>query len=279
MRAVATLIAALAVASSATAQVAERKTLTLDGAKRLAGYAVAAARQAGAGGVYAVVDEGGHLLYLERLDGTFAAGAAVAQGKARTAALFQKPTGFFEKLVNDGRTAMVTVDFTPLQGGVPVVVDGQVIGAIGVSGAKSAAQDEELAQAAVAAFGAALAGGETVTYLERATVDAAFRRGEPLLETGEYKIHASRREAPGVPEVHTAETDIIYVLDGSATFVTGGTLVDGQPTAPEEVRGRDIQDGTVRTIARGDVLVVPAGTPHWFKEVAGPVTYYVVKAR
>jgi glc operon protein GlcG len=77
---------------------------------------------------------------------TFAAGAKISIGKARTAVLFKRPTRFFEDVINKGRTAMATLnDFTPLQGGIPIVVDGQIIDAIGVSGAASAPQDEELA--------------------------------------------------------------------------------------------------------------------------------------
>ena len=75
-----------------------------------------------AGGVIAVVDDGGNLMALERVDGTFAAGANISIGKARTAALFQKPTAFFEDIIAKGRTAMVALnDFTPLQGGVPII--------------------------------------------------------------------------------------------------------------------------------------------------------------
>lgn len=105
------------------------------------------------GGAIAVVDDGGHLVALLRLDGSFPAAAEVAIGKARTAALFRKPTRVFEDLINQGRVTMTTVaavtDFTPLQGGVPLLRDAMVIGAIGVSGAASAAQDEQIAQAAV----------------------------------------------------------------------------------------------------------------------------------
>jgi len=135
------------VAASTHAQVADKKGLTLEGAKKLIAVAAAEAKQKNApGGVIAVVDEGGNLMALERLDGTFAAGANISIGKARTAALFKKPTKFFEDLINKGRTAMAALpDFTPLQGGVPIVVGDQLIGAVGVSGAASAQQDEELA--------------------------------------------------------------------------------------------------------------------------------------
>lgn len=143
------LLASAMAASPARAQdISDRHALTLAGARKVIAAAVSFARENQTTGVIAVVDEGGNLVAVERLDGTFAAGANVSIGKARTAALFRKPTSALEKIVNDGRTAMTALpDFTPLQGGVPIEVDGQIVGAVGVSGAKSAAQDEELALA------------------------------------------------------------------------------------------------------------------------------------
>ncbi len=123
----------------------------------------------------------------------------------------------------------------------------------------------------------AAAQASAVTYIEAGKVAAAFARGAPLLEIGEYKIHASRREAPGQAEVHVRDTDIIYVLEGSASFVTGGKVVEGKTMAPDEIRGARIDGGKVYRLTRGDVMVVPNGTPHWFKEVDAPFLYYVVK--
>src|ERR1043166_5145955 len=142
------------VIAPANAQIIEKKSLNLDGAKKAIAAAVDYAKKNNApGGVVAVVDEGGNLMALERLDGTFAMGATISVGKARTAVLFKKPTRFFEELINKGRTAMTAVDrFTPLIGGIPIVIDGQVVGGIGVSGAASANQDEELALAAANAL-------------------------------------------------------------------------------------------------------------------------------
>lgn len=111
------------------------------------------AKDNGVAPAVAIVDEGGNLLYLARPETSFAAGANVSIGKARTSAIFKKPTAFFEETINQGRFTMTALpDFTPLQGGVPIVHDGQVIGAIGVSGAKSAQQDEEVAKAGAAAI-------------------------------------------------------------------------------------------------------------------------------
>jgi uncharacterized protein GlcG (DUF336 family) len=150
-RALALLLVA-STTSFADESVATKKTLTLEGARKAIAAALAEAKKNNATGVVAVVDDGGNLMALERLDGTFAAGANVSIGKARTAVLFKKPTKFFEDVIAKGRTAMVTVDFTPLQGGIPILVDGQVLGGIGVSGASSAQQDEELALAGAAAL-------------------------------------------------------------------------------------------------------------------------------
>jgi glc operon protein GlcG len=144
------LLAATARAESPTV---ERVVLTIEGAKKAAAAAVAEARAHQDAGAIAIVDEGGNLLYLERLDGTFPAGANVSIGKARTAALFQKPTAAFEEIIKGGRTPMIAlVDFTPLQGGVPIVVGNRVIGAIGVSGAASQQRDEAVAKAGAAAL-------------------------------------------------------------------------------------------------------------------------------
>ena len=93
----------------------------------------------------------GTCCYFVRLDGSFAASANVAIGKARTSAMFRKPTKDFEDIINKGRFTMTALpDFTPLQGGVPIVHNGHVVGAIGVSGAKSAQQDEDVARAGAA---------------------------------------------------------------------------------------------------------------------------------
>ncbi len=155
-----TVLALLAIASFAFADehteaghVAAKRSLTLEGAKHVAEAAAKFAKDNGAAPSIAIVDEGGNLLYLARPETSFAAGACVSIGKARTSAIFKKPTGFFEDTINKGRFTMTALpDFTPLQGGVPIVHDGQIIGAIGVSGAKSAAQDEEVAKAGAALF-------------------------------------------------------------------------------------------------------------------------------
>jgi glc operon protein GlcG len=225
-------------ATSSFAQIAPKKGLTLEGARTVIAGAVAEAKRLNApGGVIAVVDEGGNLMALERLDGTFAAGANISIGKARTSALFKRPTKVFEEIIKNGRTPMVALnDFTPLQGGVPIEVEGQIVGAVGVSGAASAQQDEELAIAGANALKNVHNAMSSISYFQHDKVKAAFVKGMPLTEVDGYKIHASHRDDAGMAEVHERDTDIIYVLEGSATFVTGGNVVNGKTTATNEVR-------------------------------------------
>lgn len=282
VKATATLLVAFAATTSSAQSTAPKQTLTQAGAKKVIAAAIAKAKEVNApGAVIAVVDDGGNLMAVERLDGTFAAGGLISIGKARTAAIFKRPTSVFEKIIREGRTPMVALDdFTPLQGGVPIEIDGQIVGAVGVSGAASAQQDEELALAGAHALSMNSNGtsaNATVTFFDSKGVATAFVKGQPLLENGEYKIHASHRDGPGKSELHEHETDIFYVLEGTATFVTGGTVVGGQMISPGEIRGAGIAGGETRKLAKGDVVVVPRGVPHWFKEVKAPFNYYVVK--
>ena len=128
------------------AQVATQMNITLEAAKKVAADAEAYAKKNLAPGAsIAIVDNGGNLIYLQRLDHSFAASADVAIQKAKTAAQFNAPSKKLEDGVNNGRYALITVGRTFLQGGIPIIYNGETIGAIGVSGAASAAQDEEIA--------------------------------------------------------------------------------------------------------------------------------------
>jgi mannose-6-phosphate isomerase-like protein (cupin superfamily) len=118
-----------------------------------------------------------------------------------------------------------------------------------------------------------------VTLIAHDQVSGAFAKGKPLIEVGDYKIHASRRDSAGIAEIHTRDTDIAYILQGSATLVTGGTAVGVKSIGPEELRGSAIKGGETRKLGPGDVVVIPNGVPHWFKEVKAPFLYYVVKVR
>ncbi|HMX37155.1 MAG TPA: heme-binding protein [Ferruginibacter sp.] len=142
------LIAAVLFSIPVKAQVLATKNISLEAARKVVAEAVIYAKANNApGGAIAVVDAGGNLVYLERLDNTFAAASEVAIKKANTAALFKAPSSKLENSINGGRQALITVGHTFLQGGIPIIYQGLVIGAIGVSGSASAQQDEDMANA------------------------------------------------------------------------------------------------------------------------------------
>jgi len=116
-----------------------------------------------------------------------------------------------------------------------------------------------------------------VTYVDHDKVAAALASGGNLVTAPDLSISMNRRTAAGQVEVHDKETDTFYVLDGEASFVTGGVMIGGRVSRPNQQLGSDIQGGETRRLSKGDVIVIPAGTPHWFKEVQRPVSYYVVK--
>ena len=294
------VVIAMLTSISYAESVADKRGLTLEGAKKVIAATVAEAKRVNSpGGTIAVVDDGGNLLTLERLDQTFAASANIAIGKARTSALFKKPTKVFEDAIKGGRTSMVTLgsdlqNFTPLQGGIPLEWEGKVVGAIGVSGAASAQQDEELAIVGAKSLDnmemTEMTNGHTllpVTYIESQKVSASFAKGAVLVGEDEtmmhaarnYMVHASHRDKAGVVEIHEYDTDIVYVLKGSATLITGGTPEGTKTIAPHEFRAPTVNGGETRKLVPGDVVIIPNGVPHWFKEVEAPFDYYVVKVR
>jgi len=269
--------ALLAALNALATDLPEKKVLTLEAARQVAAAAAAEAQRRHARVVIAVVDDGGYPVYLERGNGAQVASSQVAIDKAHTAAIYRRPSKVFEEQVSQGRVSALALNgAVPLQGGLPLVAGDAVVGAIGVSG-ETPQEDEDIARVGAEAL-AAGAVASAVTYLDRDAVTAAFARGAPLLETPEYKVHASRRTGPGLIEVHSYETDVVYVLEGEATFVTGGRLLDGKVTAPGEIRGSQLEGGNVQQLAPGDVVVVPRGTPHWFREIGtAPFLYFVVK--
>jgi glc operon protein GlcG len=151
--AAAALTALALFAPAASAQLTTKKALTLDAAKKIAAAAEAEATKNKWTVVIAVVDDGGHLIYLQRLDGTQTGSIDVAIGKARTAMAFKRPTKVFDELAKT-RPAIVSIGDSAvlLEGGVPITVEGQVIGAVGVSGVTSQ-QDAQVAEAGIAALG------------------------------------------------------------------------------------------------------------------------------
>lgn len=116
-----------------------------------------------------------------------------------------------------------------------------------------------------------------VIYAGHDKVAEALAKGGPLASGPDFAVSGNHRMGPGEVEVHEKETDIFYVVDGQGTFVTGGTMIGGKPTAPGQIRGTDLKGGETHHLSKGDVIVIPAGTPHWFKEVSPQISYYVVK--
>jgi mannose-6-phosphate isomerase-like protein (cupin superfamily) len=111
------------------------------------------------------------------------------------------------------------------------------------------------------------------TYVDHEKV----AKGGTLATAPDFSVSVNRRTAQGQVEVHDKETDTFYVLDGEATIVTGGTMVGGKVTRPGQQLGTSIDGGEIRHLAKGDVMVIPAGVPHWFKDVPKEINYYVVK--
>jgi mannose-6-phosphate isomerase-like protein (cupin superfamily) len=117
-----------------------------------------------------------------------------------------------------------------------------------------------------------------VVFFDHAKVADAFAKGTTLLTAPDYIVLGSHRTANGQVEVHDKETDVIYVIQGSADFVTGGKMVGGKVVRPNQWNGTDITGGKLQHLVKGDMIIVPAGIPHWFKTVTPPeISYYVVK--
>jgi glc operon protein GlcG len=137
-----------------------KHTLSLEAAKSLIGFAIVKAKSLGVGGAIAVVDDGGHLICLERIDSSMPAAANIAIGKAATAIAFQRPGAILEQTISTLRPAMQTLasvspfPFVPLQGSYPIEINGEIVGAIAVAGAKNGENDEAIALFAIEKFSA-----------------------------------------------------------------------------------------------------------------------------
>jgi len=116
-----------------------------------------------------------------------------------------------------------------------------------------------------------------VVHVAAEKVAAAIAKGGSLVTRPDLLVSGSHRDKGGEVEVHDKETDVLYILDGEATFVFGGKMVGGKNTQPGQWLGTDITGGQTRHLVKGDVFVIPAGVPHWFKEVPRSVNYFVVK--
>ncbi len=134
-----------------------------------------------------------------------------------------------------------------------------------------------LATLSTAAVLLTAAGANGVSYVSHDKVASALAKGGPLAEGPDIKVSCSHRDKAGKVEVHDKETDVMYIVDGEATLVTGGKVVGLKRTKSDQSIGDDITGGEAHHMTKGDVIVVPAGVPHWFKEVPKSVSYYVVK--
>jgi uncharacterized protein GlcG (DUF336 family) len=271
-------------AAAADFSTKEELVLTYEGARHAAEVVAAAAAQRGVAPVVSAVDAGGALMYLVRPDDAQVASVEVTTDKARTAAIYRRPSKDFEEQASNGRpSALHLARAVPLQGGMPIVVDGQVVGAIGVSGASSADEDQELAVIGAQA-GAAIAqangrnghNGSAAFFPSRA-VEQRFEQGGLLLDAGNLKLDAGRRDGPGEVEYHEHVTDVMRVVEGTATVVTGGDMNDPREVAPGELRAASVDGGEPHELHEGDVLAIPSGVPHQFTEVSDPFLYFVVK--
>jgi uncharacterized protein GlcG (DUF336 family) len=259
--------------------VADVPALTYDGAKLAAEAAAAEAARRGVAPVISAVDAGGALMFLVRPDGAQVASVDVTTDKARTAAIYRRPSKDFEDQASGGRpSALHLARAVPLQGGIPIEHHGTVIGAIGVSGATSADEDNELAGIGAAAVQQAMASfnGHAV-FFPAAAVVKQFESGGLLLDDPAYKIDAGRREAPGEAEFHEHVTDVMHVVRGTATVITGGELRDPREIAPGELRAATVAGGERHDLREGDVVAIPSGVPHQFVDVSDPFLYFVVK--
>ena len=126
----------------------------------------------------------------------------------------------------------------------------------------------------------ALMGGDgapSVTYISHEKVAAALAGGGTLVTAPEYIVIGLHRSASGNAELHEKQTDVYYVTDGEATFVTGGELIGNKLVSAGQRQGTGIQGGDVHHLTKGDVMVIPAGVPHWFKDVPHSISYLLVK--
>ncbi|MEO8048810.1 MAG: cupin domain-containing protein [Acidobacteriota bacterium] len=134
-----------------------------------------------------------------------------------------------------------------------------------------------IALTAFAASACLMAAEAPATHVEHDKISALFAaKGGPIAKGNDYSVAANKRTGPGKVEVHDKETDVFHIMDGEATLVTGGKMIDGKKTRPDQWLGESIDGGTTFKVSKGDVVVVPAGTPHWFKETNG-ISYYTVK--
>ena len=131
---------------------------------------------------------------------------------------------------------------------------------------------------AAAAFLMAAESGGPATYMAGAKITELFAgKGGPIAKGSDFVFSANQRKANGQVEVHDKETDVFHIVDGEATFVTGGKVIALRQTRPLQWTGDGIEGGVTHHLRKGDVITIPAGTPHWYKEVPKRIDYTVLK--
>ena len=118
-----------------------------------------------------------------------------------------------------------------------------------------------------------------VKYYSKDDVAASFAKGGTLVTETNYRVMTAHRTASGNVEVHRSYTDVFYIVQGSTNIVTGGKVIGEKTTNPDEPRGDSIEGGETRRLSAGDAMVIPAGIPHWMKDVEGDLRYFVVKVK
>ena len=131
--------------------------------------------------------------------------------------------------------------------------------------------------AGVLAIAAVASAADAITYVSADKVTAGFMKGGNIATGAAFAVQTSRRDKAGNPEAHATDDEIMYVVDGEATLVVGGTMIGGKEGKNGNSSGTGVEGGETHHLTKGDVLVVPKGTPHWFKEVPSSINYYVVK--
>ena len=247
-------------------------------ARRAAEAVASECARRGVSPVCAVVDAGGDLMCIWRPDAAQVASVGVATDKARTAAIYRRPSKDFEDQASTGRaSALHLARAVPLQGGIPIVRDGHVTGAVGVSGASSADEDQELAVIGAEALATRDGSANGAAFFDGDAVMQKFATGGLLLDAGVYKLDAGRREGAGEVEYHAHTVDIMHVIEGTATVLTGGEMVGVRSAGDGELRADSVTGGHERELSQGDVLAIPAGVPHQFTRASDPFLYFVVK--
>jgi quercetin dioxygenase-like cupin family protein len=121
-----------------------------------------------------------------------------------------------------------------------------------------------------------------VMYFSHQEISPAFKQAVMLYDgvpEKSYRVAVFHRDKGGEVEIHKKDTDVFYIVEGTATFVTGGTVTGGKETAPDEIRVATMDGGVERKLGKGDVIIVPVNVTHWFKDVQQPITYFGVKVR